>query len=181
MEFLKKLIADKSQVEQPLTEKEEVVEVDVAGERIGDYLLYVTRLFVDDKELRDFSHGHGVSYSRHGGKITEFQVGIYNIATKKTYRAEVYLDHPVDTDEIGPETLKHADISVSETPNGPRNYGSNRIEDPEMEEYLIQLTRGYLNKHLENVIRDTFDTEFDTTDPVNRRMMMRNRPHPEYD
>lgn len=181
MEFLKKLIAEKSPVEQIVTEKEEVVEVEASGEKIGDYLLYVMRFYVDNKELRDFSHSHGVSYSSHGGQITEFDVGIINTATKQSFRAEVYPDKPVETDDIGPDTLKGADIMVSKTPNGPRNYGSKRIEDEELEQYLIQMTRSYLTNHLDSVVHSTFDSEFDMEDPENRRQMMRNCPHPDYD
>jgi hypothetical protein len=182
MEFLKKLIAEKPPVEQIVTEKEEVVEVEASGEKIGDYLLYVMRFCVNtNKELRDSAHSHGVSYSSRGGRITELDVGIINTATKQSFRAEIYPDKPVDTDEIGPDTLKGADIMVSETPNGPRNYGSKRIEDEELEQYLIQMTRSYLAKHLDSVVRSTVDSEFDTEDPENRRQMMRNHPHPDYD
>ncbi len=181
MEFLKKLITEKPQIEQIVAEKEEVVQVEVAGEKIGDYLLYVMRFYVDTKKLRDFSRSHVVSYSSHGGQITEFDVGIINTATKQSFRAEVYPNKPADTDEIVSDTLKGADILVSETPNGPRNYGSKRIEDEELEQYIIQMTRSYLAKNLDSVVRSTFDNEFDTEDPENRRQMMRNHPHPDYD
>lgn len=181
MEFLKKLITEKPQVEEIVNEKEEVVEVEASGEKIGDYLLYVIRFYVDNKELRDFSHNFGISNSSYGGQITEFSVGIYNTATKESYRAEIYPDTPVDTSDVDADTFKTAEIFVSSTPNGPRNYGSKPIEDTEKEEFLIQLTRSYLAKHLDSVIRDTFDEEVDTDSPEYRRQAMRNRPHPDYD
>ncbi len=181
MEFLKKLITKNPQVDTIVNEKEEVIEVEASGEKVGDYLLYVMRFYVDEKELRDFSHSDGVSYSSNGAKITEFTVGIYNTKSKESYRAEVYPDAPIDTDDVDANTVKDSDIFVSETPNGPRNYGSKRIDDTEKQEFLVQITRSYLAKYLASVISDTFNEEFDTQDSENRRQMMRNAPHPDYD
>lgn len=178
MEFLKKLIVEKPQVKQIVTEKEGTVEVEVAGEKIGDYLLYVMRFYVNNKELREFSNGHEVSYSPHGGQITKFDVGIINTATKQFFCAEVYPDKSVDSDDICPNILKGVDIMVSETPNSPRNYDSKRIEDEELEQYLIQMTRSYLTKHLDSVVHSTFESEVEMEDS---EQMMRYCPHPDYD
>lgn len=178
MEFLKKLITKKTQIEQPLNEKEEVVEVEVAPVRIGDYLLFVMKFFVEDKELRDFQvdrKGGGNTYSQHGGKISEFSVGIIDQKNKRSYRADIYLDTPLDTDEIGPESLNGSHIDVLSTPNGPRQHGSQRIEDTDLEQFLQKLVSGYLTKNLDSVIRSTFGEEFEPNDERNRRS------RPDYD
>lgn len=180
MKFLQKLITEHANL-QMVAEQEEVVSVDAAGTNIGEYLLYVKHFIVEGKEMRNFSHNHGISYTTMGGTITEIMVGVHHTGTKKTFYAEVYPQQPIDTSDIDTSAIASAEIMVMQSPDGGRLANVKPEDGAELEEYLTQLVRGYLIKNLANVVEETFNTEFDTQDPDNRRQMMSNRDPLDFD
>lgn len=180
MKFLQKLITEHANL-QIVAEQEEVVSVEAAGTNIGEYLLYVKQFTVEGKGMRDFSHNQGMSYTTMGGTITEIMVGVHHAGAKKTFSAEVHPQQPIDTSDIDTSTIASAEIMMMESPYGGQSVSVKPVDDAELEEYLIQLVRGYLIKNLAAVVEETFNTEFDTQDPDNRRQMMRDREPLDFD
>lgn len=176
MKFLQKLITEHATA-QVVAEQEEVVSVEAAGVIIGEHLLFVKNFVVDGHEMRDFSHNHGVSYTSMGGAITEIVVGIQQTVSRELYLAEVYPQQPIDTSDVNVDAIRSAEINVSISTDGMQK----PLDDGERTEYLSQLVRGYLIKNLASVVEATFNNEFDTQDPDNRRQMMRNREQPDFD
>ena len=175
MDFLKKLINEQVSEHAVLNEKEETVEVEAAGVTIGNFLVYVSNFTVEGHGTRNFSHSHGTSYTTRGGQITEMKVGVVKHDSKESFRAEVFPEPAIDTDEVNVDAIMSAEIHVVAAPDGISSYKSAPIQDPELEEYLIQLVRSYLVKNLESVVSDTFNSEYDHTTDEAHRDRLRNQ------
>lgn len=172
MEFLKRLIETNQTIkEQPLTESEELIRVDGYVENVGNFQIFAVSISVDDKDVRyhDYDATIGSNETAYGGKLTEVVVGITNKDTNVAYRAVAVPNNELDTDDVDADSVQDFEIYVQEAPNGPRAATIKSIEDEELEEFLAQLTRTYLVKNIEHIVRDSLYHEYDPVEDRRRR------------
>lgn len=156
MEFLKSLIKQSEPVQ--ILEKEQSVEVETVGKYIGDFLIFVTRMIIDNYDLRDYKNNQGIAYDTHGGEVSEIYLGIIRKGGEQ-YKAEVLLPQPVDTEALNGDTLSDAEITIYSAPNGARSHEIERLEDPELAAMLEKMVAGYLASNINTIVRSTFDSE----------------------